>query len=78
MVNPPLSQIRHSDPPDLPALKILTLSEAPIYLNSDGPKKLQLHYWLISATPHEFNHLRGTKVAHCSGLPGQSRIHLSR
>jgi hypothetical protein len=45
-------------PPDLQVSKILFLSEAPIYLNSAGQKKLQIEEWLISATPYEFNHLR--------------------
>lgn len=38
------------------------LSEAPIYLNSDANKKLQVPHWLISATPLEFNRLLGAAV----------------
>ena len=55
-----------SDPPldPLPyricqAFQILLQSEAPTYLNSDPEEKLQSPHWLISATPPEFNHLRG-------------------
>jgi hypothetical protein len=29
-----------------------------MYLNSEPAEKLQATYWLISATPHEFNHLQ--------------------
>ena len=42
--------------------RILFLSEAPIYLNSETEEKLQFHEWLFSATPRGFNHLRGTRV----------------
>jgi hypothetical protein len=28
-----------------------------MYLNAEGKKKLQVQYWLISATLHKFNHL---------------------
>jgi hypothetical protein len=46
-------------PPNLQVFWILSLSEAPMYLNSDPGKKLQERQWLISATLPEISHLRG-------------------
>jgi uncharacterized protein (DUF1810 family) len=47
--------------PNLQVFWILSLSEAPMYLNSDSGKKLQECQWLISATLPEFNHLQGSR-----------------